>query len=79
MGDPIFLGRLWSVRESCPRIWTSYLAKCWYGGTYHVVHGSVCGSGLSGFQVVAVPRPASDEQRIEVTAAGHLNPAGVVR
>ena len=46
---------------------------------HHVLHGSVCGSGLSGLQLVAVPRTSYDEQRIEVTAAGHLNPAGVTR
>ena len=37
-------------------------------------YGSVCGSGLSCLQLVAVPRTSYDEQRIEVTAAGHLNP-----
>src|SRR5262245_1573248 len=46
---------------------------------HHVLHGRVCGSGLSGLPWVAVPRPASDDQRIDVTAAGHLNPVGVAR
>jgi len=43
------------------------------------LNGSVCGSGLSCLQLVAVPRTSYDAQRIEVTAAGHLNPAWVRR
>ena len=56
-----------------------YCKKPWYCKTNHVLNVSVCGSGLSGLQLVAVLRTSYDEQRIEVTAAGHLNPSWVTR
>ena len=46
----------------------------WYCKTHHVLNVSVCGSGLSGLQCGRCPKDFIRRQRIEVTAAGHLNP-----